>query len=211
MMMIEEDIEHPNFNLTGALEKDNEIRFAKKQQENNSTSWKKKGRKLRKYSSLPSNSALPTEKWRLYIFENDKEECVVNIFNRQSYLLGRKKKLANIFLEHISSSNEHAVIQYRSVQVHKKTIDGVLDMEHGREKYTVRPYLLDLQSTNGTYLNGKRIEHSRYYELMDSDVIKFGISKKEYVIMKGMQLSKEEEELQEGKRENRSKGGVFGM
>ena len=29
--------------------------------------------------------------------------------------------------------------------------------------------------------------------------------------MKGMQLSKEEEELQEGKRENRSKGGVFGM
>ena len=84
-------------------------------------------------------------------------------------------------------------------------------MEHGREKYTVRPYLLDLQSTNGTYLNGKRIEHSRYYELMDSDVIKFGISKKEYVIMKGMQLSKEEEELQEGKRENRSKGGVFGM
>ena len=96
-------------------------------------------------------------------------------------------------------------------QVHKKTIDGVLDMEHGREKYTVRPYLLDLQSTNGTYLNGKRIEHSRYYELMDSDVIKFGISKKEYVIMKGMQLSKEEEELQEGKRENRSKGGVFGM
>ena len=29
-MMIEEDIEHPNFNLTGALEKDNEIRFAEK-------------------------------------------------------------------------------------------------------------------------------------------------------------------------------------
>ena len=79
---------------------------------------------------MPSNSAFPTEKWRLYIFENDKEECVLNIFNRQSNLLGRKKKLANIFLEHISSSNEHAVIQYRSVHVHKKTKDGVLDMEH---------------------------------------------------------------------------------
>ena len=47
MMMIEEDIEHPNFNLTGALEKDNEIRFAKKQQENNSTSWKKKRQEIK--------------------------------------------------------------------------------------------------------------------------------------------------------------------
>ena len=57
------------------------------------------------------------------------------------------------------------------------------------------------KSTNGTYLNGSRISDSRYYELRDSDVIKFGVCTKEYVIMKGTALSKEEEEEQEGKIE----------
>lgn len=27
----------------------------------------------------------------------------------------------------------------------------------------IRPYIMDLDSTNGTYLNGKRIEPRRYY------------------------------------------------
>ena len=87
----------------------------------------------------------------------------------------------------------------------------MLDIKHGMEKYTVRPYLMDLQSTNGTYINGNRIQHSRYYELMDSDVITFGVSEKEYVIMKGMELSKAEEEQQEGNVKDSSKGGVFGV
>ena len=91
----EEEIEQPNFNLTGALEKDNAIRYAKRQKLKGGNG---KGKdKLRKYSSMPPDSALPTEKWRLYIFEKEKEEDTVNIFNRQSYLLGRKKKLANIY------------------------------------------------------------------------------------------------------------------
>eukprot|EP00943_MAST-04B_sp_MAST-4B-sp1_P002262 g2262.t1 len=206
----EEEIEQPNFHLTGALERDNAIRYAKRQKLGRKYG-KGKSKKLRKYSSLPHDSALPKEKWRLYIFEKEKKGDTVNIFNRQYYLLGRKKKIANIRLQHISSSNEHAVIQFRLVQVRKKAVDGVLDIKHGMEKYTVRPYLMDLQSTNGTYVNGNRIQHSRYYELMDSDVITFGVSDKEYVIMKGMELSKAEEEKQEGNVKDSSKGGVFGV
>lgn len=30
----------------------------------------------------------------------------------------------------------------------------------------VRPYLMDLGTTNGTFLNGERIESERFYELL---------------------------------------------
>ena len=199
---MEPGIEQPNYNLTGALERDNAIRFAKKNG--------KKAKKIRKHS-LPPDSSLPTEKWRLYVFDSEQEECVMNIFNRKAYLLGRKKKIADIHLDHISISNEHAAIQFRSVKMKAKAIDGVLDMKYGSEEFVVKPYLIDLKSTNGTYLNGSRISDSRYYELRDSDVIKFGVCTKEYVIMKGTALSKEEEEEQEGNSKKRSKGGVFGL
>lgn len=48
----------------------------------------------------------------------------------------------------------------------------------------VKPYLMDLESTNGTYLNGEKIEPARYYELLPKDVIKFANSSRDYVIMK---------------------------
>lgn len=48
----------------------------------------------------------------------------------------------------------------------------------------IKPYLMDLESTNGTYLNGKKIEPARYYELIDQDVLKFGNSDREYVLIK---------------------------
>nr|ACF81341.1 unknown [Zea mays] len=38
----------------------------------------------------------------------------------------------------------------------------------------IRPYLMDLDSTNGTFINGNRIEPRRYYELFEKDTIKFG-------------------------------------
>jgi len=30
----------------------------------------------------------------------------------------------------------------------------------------VKPYLMDLQTTNGTFLNGDKIEDQRYYEVL---------------------------------------------
>lgn len=47
----------------------------------------------------------------------------------------------------------------------------------------VRPYIIDLGSGNGTYLNNQRIEPQRYYELKEKDVIKFGFSSREYVLL----------------------------
>lgn len=31
----------------------------------------------------------------------------------------------------------------------------------------VKPYLMDLQTTNGTFLNGDKIEDQRYYEVLN--------------------------------------------
>ena len=47
----------------------------------------------------------------------------------------------------------------------------------------MKPYLLDLESANGTFLNGDRIEESRFVEIRDKDLIKFGESTREYVVM----------------------------
>ena len=41
--------------------------------------------------------------------------------------------------------------------------EGADNMMHS----AVRPYLMDLGSANGTYLNNERIEAERYYELLE--------------------------------------------
>jgi smad nuclear-interacting protein 1 len=40
----------------------------------------------------------------------------------------------------------------------------------------VKPYILDLETTNGSFINGKKVEGARYYELIDKDVLRFGAS-----------------------------------
>ena len=42
---------------------------------------------------------------------------------------------------------------------------------------------MDLGSTNGTYINKERIEHTRYVELLEKDVLRFGYSSREFVLM----------------------------
>lgn len=47
----------------------------------------------------------------------------------------------------------------------------------------VKPYIMDLESTNGTFLNGERIAAAKYIELRALDVLRFGTSSREYVLM----------------------------
>jgi smad nuclear-interacting protein 1 len=55
--------------------------------------------------------------------------------------------------------------------------------EYGTKTGKVKPYLIDLDSANGTKLNGKKIAASRYVELIHDDVVAFGESEREYVVM----------------------------
>jgi len=90
-------------------------------------------------------------------------------------LLGRDRAVADIPLDHHSCSKQHAVIQFRSVPI--------TDPVTGEPKRATRPYILDLDSTNGSFINKEKIEGSRYYELRERDVLKFGFSSREYVLL----------------------------
>lgn len=69
----------------------------------------------------------------------------------------------------------------------------------------VRPYIIDLASGNGTYLNNQRIEPQRYYELKEKDVLKFGFSSREYVLLHEFSDTSEVE-AQQGEEEEEDEG-----
>ncbi|XDV40532.1 hypothetical protein PO909_009601 [Leuciscus waleckii] len=149
--------EKPNFELSGALVEDtNTFRGV-----------------VIKYNE-PPEARIPKRRWRLYPFKNDEPLPVMYIHRQSAYLLGRQRKIADIPIDHPSCSKQHAVFQYRLVEFTRA--DGT----SGRR---VKPYIIDLGSGNGTYLNNQRIESQRYYELKEKDVLKFGFSSREYVLL----------------------------
>ncbi|XP_078423087.1 smad nuclear-interacting protein 1 [Cetorhinus maximus] len=149
--------EEPNFELSGALVEDtNTFRGV-----------------VIKYNE-PPESRIPRKRWRLYPFKNDEPLPVMHIHRQSAYLLGRQRRVVDIPIDHPSCSKQHAVLQYRLVEFTRS--DGT----PGRR---VRPYIIDLGSANGTYLNNQRIESQRYYELREKDLLKFGFSSREYVIL----------------------------
>lgn len=54
---------------------------------------------------------------------------------------------------------------------------------------SARPYLIDLESANGTLLNNEKIPSSRYIELRPKDVLQFGFSTREYILLHEEMLS----------------------
>ncbi|XP_014626583.1 FHA domain-containing protein DDL-like isoform X2 [Glycine soja] len=123
----------------------------------------------------PAEARKPDIKWRLYVFKAGEVLNEPLYIHRQScYLFGRERRVADIPTDHPSCSKQHAVIQFR--QVEKEQPDGTLLKQ-------VRPYIMDLGSTNKTFINDGPIEPQRYYELREKDTIKFGNSSREYVLL----------------------------
>ncbi|KRY59701.1 Smad nuclear-interacting protein 1, partial [Trichinella britovi] len=75
---------------------------------------------------------------------------------------------------------EEALPLYR---IHRQSAYLFETTDDGRVIHLIKPYLIDLGSANGTYLNGDKMEAQRYYELFEKDVIKFGYSSREYVLL----------------------------
>ncbi|XP_075487558.1 FHA domain-containing protein DDL isoform X2 [Primulina tabacum] len=117
----------------------------------------------------------PDIRWRLYVFKGGEVLNEPLYVHRQScYLFGRERRVADIPTDHPSCSKQHAVLQYR--QVEQENPDGTMSKK-------VRPYVMDLGSTNGTFINDNQIEPQRYYELIEKDTLKFGNSSREYVLL----------------------------
>ncbi|XP_071485368.1 smad nuclear-interacting protein 1-like [Diadema antillarum] len=149
--------EGPNFGLSGALTEDtNTFRGI-----------------VIKYNE-PPEARKPKLRWRLYVFKGEQELPTLYIHRQSAFLLGRERLIADIPIDHPSCSKQHAVIQYRLVEY---------DRDDGTRGKRVRPYIIDLESANGTFLNNKQIDPKRFYELQEKDVLKFGFSSREYVVL----------------------------
>ncbi|KAF2501444.1 hypothetical protein BU16DRAFT_522419 [Lophium mytilinum] len=132
-----------------------------------------------KYHEPPEARKPPSSaQWRIFVFKGDEALDTIELHTRSVWLLGRAPEVADILLLHPSSSQQHAAIQFRYIV--KKTED-----EYGvtQKKGKVKPYIIDLESSNGTFLNGEKLDAGRYVELRDKDLLKFGGSEREYVIM----------------------------
>ncbi|XP_067634709.1 uncharacterized protein [Eurosta solidaginis] len=158
--------EKPNFGLSGALLEDtNKVNGV-----------------IIKYSE-PPEARKPKRRWRLYPFKGETALPTLHIHRQSCFLVGRDRKVADLAVDHPSCSKQHAALQYRLVS---------FDREDGTQGKRVRLYLIDLESANGTFLNNKKIEARKYYELIEKDVIKFGFSTREYVLLH--ENSKEDQE-----------------
>ncbi|KAL1412719.1 hypothetical protein Q8F55_000466 [Vanrija albida] len=122
----------------------------------------------------PPEARKPVQNWRLYVFKGDEQVDLIHIYRQSCYLIGRDAVVTDIPIAHPSCSKQHAVIQFRQTTERN---------EFGDEKTEIRPYVLDLESTNGTYVNDGEIPKTRYYELRNKDVLKFGTSTREYVLL----------------------------
>lgn len=126
-----------------------------------------------KYSE-PPEARKPKRRWRFYVFKGDEAMPVLHLHRQSAYLLGKDRKVADIPIDHPSCSRQHAVFQYRC-------IPGI--NADGQKISRVLPYIIDLESSNGTFVNNQKIEPKRYLELREKDVLKFGFSSREYVLL----------------------------
>lgn len=127
-----------------------------------------------KYHEPPeSRKPSPAQPWRMYVFKESQILDTVFLHERSCWLIGREAAVVDYLIEHPSTSKQHAVIQFRYVEKRN---------EFGDRTGKVRPYVIDLESANGTKLNGNTVPAGRYLELRDGDVLTFGESTREYVV-----------------------------
>ncbi|KAE8387748.1 hypothetical protein ETB97_000160 [Aspergillus alliaceus] len=156
--------EKPNFANTGRLAA-----------ESNTVDVSGGGKVVLKYHEPPEARKPPAkDPWRLYVFKGEDLLEVVELNERSCWLIGREQLVVDFPLEHPSCSKQHAALQFRYVDKRNEFGDRI-----GR----VKPYLIDLESANGSAVNGDPVPGGRYVELRDKDVLKFGLSTREYVLM----------------------------
>lgn len=128
-----------------------------------------------KYNEPPEARLPPlSSPWRLYVFKGSDLLETLPLHERSCWLFGRERAVVDFATEHPSCSKQHAVLQFRYTE--KKN-------EWGERKGGVKPYVIDLESANGTRVNGERVPERQFFELRNGDVVTFGDSTREYVLM----------------------------
>ena len=154
--------EKPNFEPSGILLKDLEMEYNNKSLND----------KILINYNPPSDSIIPNEIWFLFKFSENKkdEEETYKLIDKEFFLIGKDPRICDIRIKQKNISRQHAVIQFRKIRKEKD--------------WEILPYLIDLNSTNGTYLNGDKIDNKKYYELREKDQLNFGDKNIDFLLMK---------------------------
>ncbi|ODQ81388.1 hypothetical protein BABINDRAFT_25537, partial [Babjeviella inositovora NRRL Y-12698] len=108
-------------------------------------------------------------KYYLYHYTSldTKEPVRIPLRDVDHFIVGRDASVCDIVPKHSSVSKQHAAIQFRKVGS------------------AIRPYVIDLESINGTYLNEneKELPVARFVELINGDVLRFGDYEGEFVVV----------------------------
>lgn len=141
----------------------------------------------------PSEARKPRKHWKFYLVTGVGSYTKLHIHRESAYLIGRdSREFVDIVDDHPSCSRRHAVLQYRLVPFTRP--DGTIGSKNlyfsckqslifcftGKR---IRPFLFDLASTNGTFLNNEKIEPGKYIELKRRAVVKFGCSTRDYILL----------------------------
>ena len=154
--------EKPNFEPSGILQKDLQEQYNNSMNNKISINYKP-----------PNDSIIPEDIWFLFKFLKEKNEAsqTYKLVGKEFFLLGKDNRICDIHIKQKNISRQHAVIQFRKI------------LKDNKDSF-ILPYLIDLNSTNGTFLNGEKIDNSKYYELRDKDNLNFGDKKIDFVLMK---------------------------
>ncbi|KAJ8102456.1 SMAD/FHA domain-containing protein [Lipomyces tetrasporus] len=137
------------------------------------------GDKLYKGVSLqyvePPESRKPDKSYRFYVFKDGDISDTLTLDQQPTYLFGRDRTVADVPLDHPSCSKQHAVLQYRLVVEESSLLEEPEDR--------IAPFIYDLGSANGTHLNGKKVPAREYVELKEKDMVTFGLSSREYLLL----------------------------
>lgn len=123
----------------------------------------------------PDDARIPQLSWRLYVFKDGQLQDEPLRIHRQSvYRIGRDDKVNDIHIAHPSCSKQHAALQFRV----RETMD-----DDAMPTFIIKPYIMDLESSNGSFINNVKIEPARFYELRAKDTLRFGFSTREYTLL----------------------------
>ncbi|KAK9447928.1 smad nuclear-interacting protein 1 [Limtongia smithiae] len=179
--------EEPNFAPSGALIGDSLYKGAPSRQARTTDNHKPTTTSTTpslQYAEPPS-ARKPSHAYRLYVFKSGDIVDSFVLDQQSAYLFGRDRTVVDIPLDHPSCSKQHAILQYQLTVMPKfHEFDEKDNEEDQCEDGDVRPFLYDLGSANGTLLNGRAIPPRKYVELHIHDMLQFGLSSREYLLMR---------------------------
>jgi hypothetical protein len=121
---------------------------------------------------VPFWSSKPNHKYSLDIWREGVIVDNIDISKKEYYLIGRNKNLCDVYLNNMTVSRIHCVIQHKD--------DGGV-------------YLYDLDSVYGTFINKRPIAKKSYVKLNVGDTFKLGQSNRMFILNGPEELQSQEE------------------